>query len=614
MSKSITRRRGITGRSGITGRRGIAAVAVAVGLAVGSLAAPAPVQAAPSGPVGWAEESPDQAFVEAAAADLYGRGLTDAELTALLARLASRTPRATVAAAMAHSEPGTDHVVADLYPRYLTRPASPADVAFWGHRLRNGATVVRLVVELLSAPEVYRQGGSDPDGYVELLYQRILGRPAEAAGRDWWAATIEAGSPRSTVVRRLVGTAESRGRRVDALYVDLLGRSADGAGRAFWVDRLARVDDLDLTATLVGSAEYRSRATAHLDLSSNWAVESPAAHGIDAAALDQARQYAFGDPSFNTQGVVVVRHGAIVSEWYAPGAGRDSWAASWSVSKSFASAMIGIAIADGDIAGVDEPMTTWIPEWNGTEHEDMTLRDVLTMSSGLQWNESYNPNDVLSSDVIQLVFARDQLAYAIARPQEVEPGTRWQYSSGDSMLLSRVIEAATGVPAHEFARTRIFEPLGMDPAELWSDAEGHGLTYCCLDTTSRGFARFGQLYLQGGEWNGEQIVPSAWVDESFAAAATWDGYGYQWWRSTVDGHEVVSARGHDGQFILVVPDLDLVVVRHGTYVKHPGAPVADPDLFSLYPSDGLIEGQGTMPSGGFDDWTLLSLVIDSIDT
>ena len=93
-------------------------------------------------------------------------------------------------------------------------------------------------------------GVMHPDGYVELLYQRILGRPAEAAGRDWWAATIEAGSPRSTVVRRLVGTAESRGRRVDALYVDLLGRSADGAGRAFWVDRLARVDDLDLTATL----------------------------------------------------------------------------------------------------------------------------------------------------------------------------------------------------------------------------------------------------------------------------------------------------------------------------------------------------------------------------
>ena len=180
--------------------------------------------------------------------------------------------------------------------------------------------------------------------------------------------------------------------------------------------------------------------------------------------------------------------------------------------------MIGIAIDEGLIPGVDEPMTTWFPEWVGTPREDMTLRDVLTMTSGLDWEESYSPQSAGTSDIIQMVAVQaDQLAYAASQPQEVPPGTRFSYSSGDSMLLSGVLEQATGMPADEYAREKIFEPIGMDQAELWTDAVGHGLTYCCVDTTSRGFARFGQLFLQEGRWGDEQVVSAEWVAQSTRA-------------------------------------------------------------------------------------------------
>lgn len=128
----------------------------------------------------------------------------------------------------------------------------------------------------------------------------------------------------------------------------------------------------------------------------------------------------------NTQAVVVVHGGVIVAEWYADGASEDSWAASWSMAKSFTSALIGIAIEDGLIPGVDEPMTTWFPEWEGAEREAITLRDVLQMSTGLDWVENYSPEAVNDSDIIQMVLGEeDQLAYAASQPAANEPGSVW---------------------------------------------------------------------------------------------------------------------------------------------------------------------------------------------
>jgi CubicO group peptidase (beta-lactamase class C family) len=349
-----------------------------------------------------------------------------------------------------------------------------------------------------------------------------------------------------------------------------------------------------------------------------WTVEEPEDHGIDPAGLEEARSYAFAEGR-NTQSLLVVHEGAIVGEWYADGEDQDSWGASWSMAKSVTSALVGIAIEQGHIPGVDEPMTTWFPEWAEDPDDpraDMTLRHVLQMSSGLDWDEIYEDGDIAASEVATMVLSQpDQLADAAARPPENEPGTVWSYSSGDTMLLSSVLEQATGMPVHEYAQQVLFDPLGMEQIEWWRDAEGHTLTYCCLDAISRDFARFGLLYLHEGRWGDEQVVPTSWVEDSLEPAPhSNDEYGYQWWLTDVEGvpTEMFAAQGHDGQFIYVVPSLDLVVVRNGLYTKHEGEPVADPNLFGYYPSGGLVEDQGTTPPDEWDAAALLSPIVAAL--
>lgn len=371
----------------------------------------------------------------------------------------------------------------------------------------------------------------------------------------------------------------------------------------------------DATPTDTTSTTTASTTTAPSVVDGDWPVEDPADHGISDDALEEVRSYAFADGR-NTQGLVVVHEGAIVAEWYAEGADADSWAASWSVAKSFTSALIGIAVEEGHIPSVDEPMTTWYPDWAERGLGDVTLRDVLQMAPGLDWNENYNPEGGVS-DIIQLVvFEEDHLAYAAERERNGAPGETFDYSSGTTMLLSGVLEQATGMPADEYADQKLFDPIGMDPVDWWRDAAGNTLTYCCLDTTSRDYARFGQLYLNGGRWGDEQVVPADYVADSLdGAPASPDRYGYQWWLDDIDGvpADLVSANGHDGQYIHVIPSLDLVVVRNGTYVKHDGPPIAEPSLFDVYPSDGYVEGRGTIPPDDWDEGAILRPLVEALD-
>lgn len=387
--------------------------------------------------------------------------------------------------------------------------------------------------------------------------------------------------------------------------------------RACAVALIALVMACSSGGTTGGETATPQRASTGPVPADEWEVASPEEHGMDPASLEAARAYAFAE-GMNTQGVVVVHDGEIVAEWYAGGADEDAWAASWSVAKSFTSALVGIAIEDGLIPGVDEPMTTWFSDWEGTDREAITLRDVLQMSSGLDWVEDYRPEALDESDIIEMVLSQpDQLAYASSRPAASGPGSVWSYSSGDTMLLSGVLEQATGMPVHEYARQEIFDPLGIDQVEWWRDAGGHTLTYCCLDTTTRGFARFGLLYERRGAWGDQQVVPEGWVEDSLEPAPRSDGgYGYQWWLDEEEGElpEGFSARGHDGQYIYVIPSLDLVVVRNGTYVKDPGPPVADPNLFGGYPSGGLVPGKGTTPpEDGWDRDEFLLPIVESFD-
>ncbi|HWJ60755.1 MAG TPA: serine hydrolase [Acidimicrobiales bacterium] len=348
-----------------------------------------------------------------------------------------------------------------------------------------------------------------------------------------------------------------------------------------------------------------------------WVVEEPEAEGMDAATLEGAKDYAFVDGR-NTQGVVVVRDGAIVGEWYADGADADSWTASWSVAKSFSSAVAGLAVEDGSIASVDDPAADYLPEWEGTDKADITVEDILHMQSGLEWDEDYRPSSLDTSDVVQMGLSPNELAYAAGRPVAHPPATVFNYSSGDAMILAGIIEGATGEPMRDYATEHLFEPIGMERADWWQDAEGNTLGYCCLDSTARGFARFGLLYLRDGRWGDEQVIPATWVEASVENASPADddpGYGFMWWLlDDVDGvpDDAYAAQGHDGQFIYVIPSLDLVVVRTGTYVKDPGPAVADPNLFGVYPPDDLVPGKGTKPPDEWDEGAFLRPIVESV--
>ncbi len=347
-----------------------------------------------------------------------------------------------------------------------------------------------------------------------------------------------------------------------------------------------------------------------------WVVSTPEAEGMDAQVLEGARTYAFAHGK-NTQGVVVVRHGKIAAEWYWEHADASSYAGSWSMAKSVATATIGIAIDQGLIPDLDVAIADYLPSWQGTDHEAITLRSVLTMTSGLDWLESYNIAEFNESDVIAMVVTEgSQLAVVEGQPVAYPPGERFNYSSGDAMLLAAVLEGATGMSAGAYAQQELFGPLGIEGADWWRDVDDNTLTYCCLDMRSRDFARFGQLYLDGGARDGAQIVPAAWVEASVAPSPAYAGYGYMWWLIGAGDpalpDDTYAAIGHDGQWTYVIPSLDLVVVRNGLYFKAAGDSVATPNLFDRYPSQGLVEDAGTTPPDSWDDAAFLGPIIASI--
>ncbi len=344
-----------------------------------------------------------------------------------------------------------------------------------------------------------------------------------------------------------------------------------------------------------------------------WAVDSPESQGMDPAVFEAAHEYAFADAK-NTQGVVVIRHGVIVAEWYADGHDEDSWATSWSMGKSFGSTLIGIAIDEGLIENADVPMSDYYPEWKDDDRSKITLRHVLSMTSGRKWTETYDLSNP-DSDMVTMGLKVDELTYARSNGAEVPPGTRWQYASGDSMLMSGVIEAVTGKTALDYAQKRLFDPIGMDKAQWWVDGKNHALTFCCVDTTSREFAKLGFLFLHGGEWDGQQIVSKAWVDEATRPSQKlFDGYGLQWWvnNDATLPDDMFYADGLDGQFIYVMPSQDLVVVRNGSYEKAAGDAVAPLGILLKIVPRAVLDGTGTLPPDSWDHATFLQPFIESI--
>jgi CubicO group peptidase (beta-lactamase class C family) len=357
----------------------------------------------------------------------------------------------------------------------------------------------------------------------------------------------------------------------------------------------------------------------------DWANVAPAAVGLDAAALEAARAYGFRD-EFYTQAILVARHGYLAAEWYAEGSGPDALGSSWSVAKSITATLIGQAIADGHIASVDAPMTTFIPEWSDAARAQIRLRDVLAMSSGLDWVEDYEQltNDASTTDVVAMVLDEAPLRVAIDQPAAHPPGEVWNYSSGDTMLLGRVLRQATGKTAADLVQEKLALPMHFRDLHWWRDAAGETYTFCCVDATARDFLKFGQLYLQRGVWGGRQLVPAAWIDTVTAPQARANpGYGFQWWLNhpkAADGYwpslpaTTYFALGHNGQYVAVFPELDLVVVRLGQYIVPKTTDwVARVGLFGAGVFSDNLGPTGTRaPEGDWNDDRFFALVLAAV--
>lgn len=319
-----------------------------------------------------------------------------------------------------------------------------------------------------------------------------------------------------------------------------------------------------------------------LDAAGEWPVQSPEASGLDPAVLCALDGELDRAPISDIHGVVVVRAGKLLYETYRPGEDRilgvrlgviphdaDTLHDIRSVTKSVVSLLVGIAVDRGLIAGVDDPMFAYLPDYAAQRTDDnqrILLRHLLTMTSGLRWDEDLPYADPKNS-LARMNAAPDPYRYVLEQRLVHDPGSWWAYSSGNTMLLGAVLRQATGKELPEFAREALLAPLGITRVE-WIDVEParQPAAWGGLRLRPRDMAKIGQLILNRGTWNGRRIVSEAWIKEATEPRVNgWPPYryGYQWvvGASTVNGHEIswVAGWGYGGQRLYIVPSLDLAV-------------------------------------------------------
>ncbi len=272
---------------------------------------------------------------------------------------------------------------------------------------------------------------------------------------------------------------------------------------------------------------------------------------------------------------LIVRDDTILYEQYFQGHTAVSYSQFFSVSKSVLSALIGMAIDDGHIQSVDQPVTDFVPELAGSGFDKITIRHLLHMTSGTNYLENDNPFGIHVRLNYTPTLEQDILGIKAEDP----PGAYFRYKSGDTALLSLILDRALGVQTiTDYAQERLWSPLGMEQGGVWSlDHAPNGLekTWCCLAATARDLARFGRLYAHHGNWNGRQLLSANWVMDStrlnavpeadwpdgFRQIGLWN-YGYQWWLVSPERGDFL-ALGKDGQFLYVDPQTNVIIVRLG---------------------------------------------------
>ena len=319
----------------------------------------------------------------------------------------------------------------------------------------------------------------------------------------------------------------------------------------------------------------------------SWQFDTRENHQMDPEVFDDLHTALAGTEIY---AAVTVKDGVIIDEYYKEGYDETSVFPLHSASKSFTSALLGIAMEQGYIGSVDDLLSEYLPQVSQLEEgkQQLTLRHLLTQTSGLEWYEWGSGY----SNWVEFRTSPNWVDYILGRDLVAQPGTVFNYSTGNTHLISAALEAATGRNQLEFGKEYLFDPLGIESVQWGTDPQGITDGGNGISMTARDAARFGQLYLQGGQWNGQQLVPADWVKESTTAQNRGAGdstgsYGYQWWvTSFATGgygtyatpyptaqYDAYFAFGHGGQIIYVVPQLELVTVftcgGNNSYVPRP---------------------------------------------
>lgn len=261
---------------------------------------------------------------------------------------------------------------------------------------------------------------------------------------------------------------------------------------------------------------------------------------------------------------LIIKNDSIWHESYFDGFNLNSKTNSFSMAKSVVSAALGKAIMEGKIKSLDQKVVDFFPELKGTYAKEVSVGDLSSMASGLSWDERYySPFSI----VTRAYFDDDLKKVILGLDVNEKPGKSFKYLSGATQLLAMCIEKATGEYLSDYVSKSFWQPMGAENDALWQlDHEPDGVekAYCCIASNARDFARFGKLYKQHGKWNGKQILDSTFIAKSLQPRfKDSPEYGYGWWLHEIKGKKLFYMRGHLGQFVIVIPQDDLIIVRLG---------------------------------------------------
>jgi CubicO group peptidase (beta-lactamase class C family) len=290
---------------------------------------------------------------------------------------------------------------------------------------------------------------------------------------------------------------------------------------------------------------------------------------------------------------LVIQNHQIKFEKYWENYDQNSLSNSFSMAKSLVALCIGIAIEEGKIKNINQKVGDFLPEFQKDGKNNITIKDLLTMSSGLKWSEEYkNP----ISDVVRAYFEPNLYEMLTQVPVEKQAGKTWKYSSGDTQILGLILEKATKQPLSQYASEKIWQKIGAKNTAYWFvDKNKNTKAFCCLHSNARDFAKLAQLVLQEGKWNDEQIVPQNFIKEALAPADYLKDkekkepvmhYGYQFWRVKYKDKYYPCFRGVLGQYMILIPEKNAIVVRLGHKRAEKMINFCPEDLF-VYLEEGL---------------------------